>query len=90
MCRAMFDKFSRVSPSVKPAVLHFFYRDLTGDASSSRTLPESIIDDRVREIINMEPEDPNTVIDLREVKSKETQTKFNIFWDEAKKFINED
>ena len=90
MRRAMFDKFGRVSPSVKPAVLCFFYRDLTGDASSSRTLPESIIDDRVCEIINMEPEDPNTVIDLREVKSKETQTKFNVFWDEAKKFINED
>ena len=25
-----------------------------------------------------------------EVKSKETQTKFNVFWDEAQKFINED
>ena len=90
MRRAMFEKFSRVSPSVKPAVLHFFYQDLTGDASLSRTTPESIIDERVRKIIHMEPEDPNTLVDLREVKSKETQTKFNVFWDEAQKFINED
>ena len=42
-----------------------FYRDLTGDSSSSRSTPEAVIDERVREIINMEPEDPNTVIDLR-------------------------
>ena len=51
---------------------------------------ESIIDERVREIINMEPEDPNTVIDLREVKNNDSKTKFDIFWDEAKKYINED
>ena len=38
----------------------------------------------------MEPEDPSTVIDLREVRSKESKTKFNVFWDEAQKFINED
>ena len=71
--RAMFEKFGRVYHCVKLAVLHFFYRDLTGDASLSRTTPESIIDERVYEIINMEPEDPNTLVDLREVKSKETQ-----------------
>ena len=31
-----------------------------------------------------------TLVDFREVKSnKETQTKFNVFWDEVQKFINE-
>ena len=90
MRRAMFEKFGRVSHCVKPAVLHFFYRDLTGDASSSRTTQESIIDECVCEIINIEPEDPNTLVDLREEKSKETQAKFDVFWDEAQKFINED
>ena len=90
MRQAMFEKFGRVSHCVKPAVLRFFYRDLTGDASLSRTTPESIIDERVRESINMGPEDPNTLVDLREVKSKETQIKFDVFWDEAQKFINED
>ena len=90
MRRAMFDKFGRVSPNIKPAVLRFFYRDLTGDASSSHDTPEAVIDERVREIINMEPEDPNTIVDLREVKSTEKRTKFNVFWDEAQKFINED
>ena len=69
MRRAMFDKFGRVSPNVKPAVLRFFYRDLTGDSPSAHDTPESVIDERVREIISMEPEDPNTVVDLREVRS---------------------
>ena len=64
MHRAMFHKFGRVSPNVKPAVLRFFYRDLTGDSSSAHDTPESVIDERVREIISMEPEDPSTVVDL--------------------------
>lgn len=67
---AMFDKFSRVSPNVKPAVLHFFYRDLTGDTSLAHDTPESVIDERVHEIISMEPEDPNTVVNLRKVKRR--------------------
>ena len=50
----------------------------------SRTTPDSIIDERVRD---MEPEDPNTLVDL---KCKLTQTKFDVFLDEAQKFINED
>ena len=37
----------------------------------------------------MEPEDPSTVVDLQEVTSKEGKTKFNVFWDEAQKFIRE-
>ena len=44
---------------------------------------------RVREIISMEPEDPNTVVDLREVRSKESKTKFKEwlrlqFWSKMK------
>ena len=34
-----------------------------------RTKSWKIYDERVHEIISMEPEDPNTVVDLREVKS---------------------
>ena len=90
MRQAMFEKFGRVSPNVKPSVLRFFYRNLTGDCSASHDMCESIIDERVQEIINIEPEDPNTVINLREVKSNDSKTKFDVFWDEAKKYINED
>ena len=38
----------------------------------------------------MEPEDPRTVVDLRKVKSKEKKTKYNVFWDEARKYINKE
>ena len=38
----------------------------------------------------MEPEDPNTIVDLREVKKTETKTKFDVFWEQANKFISEE
>ena len=51
MRQAMFEKFGRVSPGVKPAVLRLFYKDLTGDCSASHDLPESVVDKRVCEIL---------------------------------------
>ena len=63
---------------------------MAADCSASHDTPEAVIDERVRSIILMEPEDPHTVVDLREVKSQETKTKYDVFWDEAKKYINEE
>ena len=74
MRRVMVHKFGQVSPNVKPAVLCFCYRDLTEDSSSAHNTPESVIDERVREIISMEPEDPSTVVDLREVRRRVKQS----------------
>ena len=90
MRKAMYEKFGRVSSGVKPKVLRVFYRDLTGDCSASHDLPESIVDERVREILTMELEDPRTLVDLREVKHPELRSKFDVFWEEAHKYINED
>ena len=36
----------------------------------------------------MEPEDLNTAINLREVRSKEDRSRLKHLWDEATKFIN--
>ena len=90
MRREMFTKFGQISPSVKPAALHFLYRELTADSSVSHDTPEEIVDERVRSIILMEPENPCTVVDLREVKSQEKKTKYDVFRDEARKYINEE
>ena len=90
MRKAMFEEFGRVSPGIKPAVLRIFYKDLAGDCSASHDLLESVVDERVREILTMEPEDPRTLVDLREVRHKESRTKFDAFWDEARKYIDED
>jgi len=38
----------------------------------------------------MEPEDPNTIVDLQEVKKTKTKTKFDAFCVQAKKFISEE
>ena len=38
----------------------------------------------------MEPENPQTVFDLREARSTEGTTKFDVFWEKAEKYINED
>ena len=85
----MFEKFGRISPAVKPAVLRRIYRALTGDSSVSNNMQEVEIDECVLQIVSMEPEDPNTIVDLREVKH-ETRSKFEVFWGEAQKFINDD
>ena len=90
MRKALFEKFGRVCTGIKPAILRYFYRDLTGDSSASHDYQEAEIDERVREIINMEPEDPNTVIDLREVKKNGTRTKFECFWEKARTYLNEE
>ena len=86
----MFTKFGRVSPGTKPAVLRYFYRSLTGDASAPNDAKEAEIDARVQEVVSMEPEDPQTIIDLREARTADGHTKYQVFWDKASKFINED
>ena len=37
----------------------------------------------------MEPEEPGTIFDLRELKNPEKKTKYNVFWNEAATYINE-
>jgi len=87
MRQAMVEKCGNTR--VKPAVL-YFCKELTGDCSASNTFQESKIDECVCQLIDMEPEDPNTIVDLCEVKKKEIQTKFDAFWEQANKFINEE
>ena len=63
MRRALFEKFGRVAPTMKPAILRALYRELTSDASAPRNLSEAEIDDRVRMVLDME--DPDVIIDKR-------------------------
>lgn len=87
MRTAMFTKFGRIAPTAKSSTLRYFYRDLTGDASSSNDCGEAEIDERV---MQLQPDDPMVIIDLREVKHPERRTKYDVFWNEAEKFLNED
>ena len=56
-------KFGRVTPSLKPAVLLYIYKNFTGDSSSSENSSQGEIDKRVMQEIEME--DPDIVLDLK-------------------------
>ena len=92
MCNAeaMFSKFGRIAPSVKLSVLRYFYRDLTGDATAANDMGEAEVNQRVLQFLQMEPDKPSTVTDLREVKHPERKTKYNVFWSMAKMFLSKD
>lgn len=77
-------------PWCQACSLWILYKDLAGDCSDSHDSLESVVDECVCEILTMEPEDPRTLVDLREVWHKESKTKFDVFWDEARKYNDED
>ena len=86
----MFTKFGLVSSNVKPAILRHFYCSLTGDMSSANGSSEAEIDEQVMDIVSMEPEDSQMVFDLCEALTSHNVMKFDKFWEEAAKFIQED
>ena len=84
MCSKFMQKFGWVTPSVKPAVLRYFYKDLTGDSSSSETFSQEHIDEKVMQAIEME--DPDIVLDLRHLNSGR-KSQYDAFWDECSTFF---
>lgn len=89
MKRSLFSKFGRVTNSIKPAILRAFYREISGDCSASTNLVEAEIDNRVQLVLDMEPENPNTVIDLRSLNSSTGRAKYDVFWDNCSRVLNE-
>ena len=86
MIQEFIQKFGRVTHAVKPAVLRYFYKDLTGYCSSSDTTDQEKIDERVKQAIEME--DPHIVMDLRHLNSG-MKAQYDGFWDECSKFLEE-
>ena len=80
-------KFGRITSAVKPAVLRYFYKDLTGDSSSSETLSQEQVDERVTQAIEME--DPDIILDLRKLNSGR-KSQYDTFWEECTKFLQEE
>lgn len=77
-------KFGCVTQGVQPAVLHYFYKDLTGDCSSSESLSQEELDERVKQAIEME--DPDVVIHLRRLNSG-SKTHYGTFWDDLEEDV---
>lgn len=84
MKREFINKFGRVSSAVKPSVLRYFYQDLTGDSSTSETTSREELDNRVKQMIEME--DPDIVTDLRHLNTGR-KGQYDTFWDECSKFL---
>ena len=87
MRREAYAKFGLVTATANKSVLRHLYKDFVCDSSASANLSESEIDARVN--LMFELEDPSLVYDLRHHFAGR-QAKFDTFWDEAKKLIQED
>ena len=61
----------------KPYVLRSIYRELTKDASCSRTAEEEEVDQRVQEMLSLE--DVDIIVDLREL-NECREAKYELFW----------
>ena len=87
MRREAYAKFGLVTANTKKSVLRHLYKDFVCDSSASANLSEAEIDSRVNLLFELE--DPSLFYDLRHHLAGR-QAKFDTFWDEAKKFIQED
>ena len=87
MRRAAYEKFGLIIPSTKKSVIRHMYKDLVGDASASSNLSESEIDERVAALVELE--EPDLIYDLRDHFGGR-QSRFEVFWQKAKEFLEED
>ena len=85
MRQAAFQKYGLISRSLKKAVLRHMYKDLVGDTSAAATTSQ--VDDRVAAFFDLE--EPDLIYDLRENYAG-NGSKFNLFWNKAKEFLEED
>lgn len=65
---------------------HVFHIYDVGDSSASSNLNEAVIQERIQIIVDSQ--DPDIVDDLRH-HNKGQPTKYEVFWDECKKFLEE-
>ena len=90
MRKSMFTKFGRISSTIKPSILRCYYRELTSDSTAAINATEEEVDKKVKQMLEMEPKDPQTLTNLAEVTNEERKTKFDTFWSECSKFLAED
>lgn len=91
MRKAVFNKFGRIAPNVKPAHLRYFtlfYSKLTGDASASGNFMQADVDSQIKLFIDLE--DPTIITDLRTLNSSSERNKYDRFWEECDAALNEE
>ena len=85
MRRSLSQKYGRVAPNIKPAVMRSLYRELTGDSSAAAYEHIAEIDKRVGLPLDME--DPD-VLDLRALHTGH-KSQYDVIWGECQMFLEE-
>ena len=85
MKQEFYNLYGRITPKSKSYILRSIYHTLTGDQSASRTTSEQEIDQRISEALAME--DPDVIIDLRELNSN-GKDRFSVFWEKCSQYLS--
>ena len=86
MKREFVNHYGSLMSGTKPYILHSIYRELTGDASGSRTYDEAQVDVRLKEVLELE--DFEVIVDLRELNEGRT-SKYDEFWAKCAAYFSE-
>ena len=84
--RAMINHYGSLMSGTKPYILRSIYRELTGDASGSRTYDEAQVDERLKEALDLE--DFEVIVDLRELNEGQA-SKYDQFWTKCAAYLSE-
>ncbi|XP_038063361.1 uncharacterized protein LOC119734068 [Patiria miniata] len=87
MRKEFIDRYMQ-SAKVKPAILRDMFRFIKEDASASETSNQTAIDQRVLRFI-ADSDEPDLFYDLRSMNGNASSTKFDVFWEELSKFLDE-
>ena len=84
MKRDFMSYYGLLMSGTKPFVLRSIYREITKDASVSRTCEEEEVDERLKEALDSE--DMDIIVDLREL-NEDRAAKYEVFWAKCSEYI---
>ena len=87
MRKQFINKYSHKA-NISPSVLRAIFHDLCDDPSASESSEQAAVDSRITKFF-LSTEDPDLLLDLRVLNGKPGSTKFDIFWDELQRFVDE-
>ena len=92
MRRLFFSKVGRLTSKSlqKPAVLRCIYQELMGCVSTNTNTHEHEIDKRLQLLLDLKPEDHNTIVDLRELNTSTGKMKYDVFWRCCERFFQDE
>ena len=87
MRKEFLEKYNHLCTTSK-AVLRSMYKSLVGDSSASSCATEKEVDDRVAQSV-LGLDDPEIILDLRQLNGNPRSTNFDTFWEEVSSFLEE-